>query len=445
MPKQSLLKQNRNSPKWLSPVKLNKSSVTMAASQPLELPEDIGEIPKRTHESLELLSKAAESLGMKSIGNSIAKLLGLHSQLIKIFYEATEAKNRKIRALEDDLRFASQKNNEMLVMFAAFGYSVGVQVGLDLSWKKLDDTKVKVLETQKIDALLKRNDISRNINHDKGAKAAMKQIVRDIKHSDDHWVYPLDIFRDKLRSKSAVQAVEKKKVPPKAATLAGRPPYVYRALRRDEFIDHTSVCLKAKGEVKEATPSLKTIEMAVEYGWGPSPFIHTTTSPTAALWFARSSRAMRSSGKIAKFDLRNFEGHVYDLSEGQLLTPRSKADFFARCFEEVLLQGPPGRSDLFWKGLVKVWDVSRLQVPSSGTFRDFEAELGRFSCAKVLLHEMKLKLSGSGTARIVSVTGARKADEASVEGTTSSKKRRVSAPVASPPPVKNPTPYLLDF
>ena len=177
-------------------------------------------------------------------------------------------------------------------------------------------------------------------------------------------------------------------------------PYVYRALRGDELIGN-SVCLKAKGEVQEATPSLETITMAVKDGWGPSPFIHTTMSPTAALWFARSSKAMRSSGKIAKFDLSNFEGRVYDLSQGQFLTRGSLAFNFARCFSEVLLQGPPDdesddESDRLWNGrltedqihVVQVWDVSRLQVPRAKTFREFEAQLGQFPRVNDLLHEM---------------------------------------------------------
>ena len=273
LPKQSLLKQNRNGPKRLSPLKLNKSSAKMAASEPCKLPEDY--FPKLLRE------------------------LGLHFETFPD--EATEAKNR-------------QKN--------------------------------------------------------------------------------------KLKNKSAVQAVEKRKVPPKAASpdMEGRPSYVYRALREDELIAHKSVCLQAKGKVKEATPSLETIEMAVVHGWGPSPFIHTTTSPTAALWFARSSSAMRSSGKIAKFDLRNFEGRVYDLSsQNRFLEPRSKADFFARCFSEVLLQGPPGRSDRLWDGIltkkqirvVQVWDVSDVEVPRSRTFREFQAELRQFSCVNDFWDEMK--------------------------------------------------------
>lgn len=185
-------------------------------------------------------------------------------------------------------------------------------------------------------------------------------------------------------------------------------PYVYRALRKDELIRPDSVCLTAKGEVKEATPSLETIEMAVVNGWGPSPFIHTTTSPTAALWFARSSKAMRSSGKIAKFDLRSFNGRVYDLSQGQFLTGSSKAFNFARCFSEVLLQGPhDGRSDRSWNGIltgikngiltedqirvVEVWDVSNVEVPRANTyktFREFEAQLGQFPRVNDLLDEM---------------------------------------------------------
>ena len=173
--------------------------------------------------------------------------------------------------------------------------------------------------------------------------------------------------------------------------------YVYRALRKDELIGPDSVCLKAKGEVEEARPSLKTIEMAVEDGWGPSPFIHTTTSPTAALWFARSSCAMRSSGMIAKFDLRSFNGRVYDRSQGQFLTPGSLAFNFARCFSEVLLQGPAGRSGQLWNGIltedqirvVQVWDVSDMEVPRSAAFREFQSALRRFPRANVLLDEMK--------------------------------------------------------
>ena len=170
---------------------------------------------------------------------------------------------------------------------------------------------------------------------------------------------------------------------------SGRPRYVYRALRIDELIGHNSVCLKARGRVLEATPSSDTITMAVENGWEPSPFIHTTTSPTAALWFACSIKARSKSGKIAKFDLRNFKGNVYDLSsQNRFLVPRSKGDFFARCFSEVLLQGShDGGSNRLWNGIlteeqicpVQVWDVSHVWVPASQKFRDFEAELRQFS------------------------------------------------------------------
>lgn len=118
-----------------------------------------------------------------------------------------------------------------------------------------------------------------------------------------------------------------------------RPQYVYRALRTDELLGNNSVRLEARGRVLPATPD--TIKMAVEKGWGPSPFIHTTTSPTAALWFACSIKAQKKSGKIAKFDLKKFKGNVYDLSsQNRFLVPFSKADNFARCFSEVLLQGP---------------------------------------------------------------------------------------------------------
>ena len=176
-----------------------------------------------------------------------------------------------------------------------------------------------------------------------------------------------------------------------------RPPYVYRALREGEQDDRNSVCLKAKGEVKGATPLKETITMAVEKGLGASPFIHTTTSPTAALWFARSSRAFRSSGKIVKLDLRDFDGRVDDLSQGQFLEPRSTAYNFARCFSEVLLQGPPGPSGQLWNGIltkkqirvVHVWDVSDVQVPRAAKFREFEAELWQFPRVNDLLDEME--------------------------------------------------------
>ena len=177
----------------------------------------------------------------------------------------------------------------------------------------------------------------------------------------------------------------------------GRPPYVYRALREGEPTDHNSVCLKAKGEVKEATPSLKTIRMAVEEGLGASPFIHTTTSPTAALWFARSSVAFRSSRTIVKLDLRGFDGRVDDLSQGQFLEARSTAYNFARCFSEVLLQGPPGPSGQLWNGIltedqirvVHVWDVSEVQVPRAKKFGEFKAELWQFPRVNDLLDEME--------------------------------------------------------
>ena len=175
-----------------------------------------------------------------------------------------------------------------------------------------------------------------------------------------------------------------------------RPQYVYRALRTDELLGNNSVRLEARGRVLPATPD--TIKMAVEKGWGPSPFIHTTTSPTAALWFACSIKAQKKSGKIAKFDLKKFKGNVYDLSsQNRFLEPRSKADFFARCFSEVLLQGPPGRSDRLWNGIltkkqirvVQVWDVSDVEVPRSTTFREFQAELRQFSCVNDFWDEMK--------------------------------------------------------
>lgn len=168
-----------------------------------------------------------------------------------------------------------------------------------------------------------------------------------------------------------------------------RPQYVYRALRTDELLGNNSVRLEARGRVLPATPD--TIKMAVEKGWGPSPFIHTTTSPTAALWFACSIKAQKKSGKIAKFDLKKFKGNVYDLSsQNRFLVPFSKADNFARCFSEVLLQGPHDfGSNRLWNGIlteaeeqisvVQIWDVSNVRVPDSKTFRAFEAELPQFS------------------------------------------------------------------
>lgn len=166
-----------------------------------------------------------------------------------------------------------------------------------------------------------------------------------------------------------------------------RPQYVYRALRTDELRGNNSVRLEARGRVLPATPD--TIKMAVEKGWEPSPFIHATTSPTAALWFACSIKAQKKSGKIAKFDLKNFKGNVYDLSsQNRFLVPFSKADNFARCFSEVLLQGfHDFGSNRLWNGrlteeqisVVQVWDVSNVRVPDSKTFRAFEAELPQFS------------------------------------------------------------------